>query len=325
MMKVTDALTGVEKLVPIDSKRITATLPNVQILPATQRVEINDKFTKTIFKSILQSGGGYTVTERKASKNSNGKIQAPIKTNFIISNYDDDEISLSEFDRAVLSAVISEQKVGNLYTTIPIIYRALTGKVGKGATGVNPEPNQREIIKNSLVYLMSTNINFTDAQKSLLDMGYIKDPGEFDVDISPILPAQLLHFKNTINGQMVKDVLYFTVKSPLLEYAELKNQIVRYPSALLDIPNQNNTPLIIMLKTYVLRRISEIKLHRQLAHTITFNDVFKKCGLTDANRDTKYNARKIILQLFEHLKAKNFIKSYEIEKRGNFIHSVKFF
>ena len=169
---------------------------------------------------------------------------------------------------------------------------------------------------------MRTIVNFQNIGESLQHLGYIDEDKTFKIKTASILPACELDC--TINGQFVENVLYFDRMSPLLELAETKNQIVRFPSELLDVPNQNNTPLIIALKTYVLRRVAEVKLHKQMTPTITFDDVFKKCRLNKADKYKKADARNAILKLFEHLKNKSFITAYEVEKRGNFVHGIQF-
>lgn len=304
-------------------KDVEEKLQNVQIFPSTERVEINDKLAKIVFSKSLTAGKNYNIVEKKnhLTGNAKHKSSAPLKTKFNISNDNGDEIiSLSEFDRAVLSVCISEQKKGNLYTTTNIIFRSLVGKVGE--VGIVPRPNQKQAIDNSIITLMGDIIDFENAGISLAEMGYIDDPKDFNLQKSSILPAQQLNCR--INGQPVKDVLFFIAQSPLLAYAEPKNQFVRYPADLLDVPDQNNTPLIIMLKTYVIRRIAEIKLHKQMSPTITFDDVFKKCGLIDANKYKKEDARKAIFQLFQHLKDQKYITDYDILKRGNSIYGVPF-
>lgn len=312
-----------EKL--LTAKDVAEKLQNVQIYPSAERVEINDKLAKIVFSKSLKAGKYYSIVEKKNHLTGKGKNKSnkPIKTNFTVSGDNgDDFISLNEFDRAVLSVIISEQKKGNLYTTINIIFRALIGKVGKADDGIYPKKNQRDAIENSIVTLMGDIIDLENAGESLAELDYIDDSNVFDLKKSSILPAALLNCK--INGQPVEDVLYFDRVSPLLAYAEPKNQFVRYPAELLDVPNQINTPLIIMLKTYVLRRIAEIKLHKQMTPTITFDDVFQKCGLTDANAKKKCNAREVILQLFQHLKDKKYITDYEVLKRGVPIYGVAF-
>ena len=70
-------------------------------------------------------------------------------------------------------------------------------------------------------------------------------------------------------------------------------------------------------------RVQEIKLHH-LTPVITFDDVFKKCRIEDAERDKKADARKNIIKFFEHLKNKGEIKNFEVIKKRNFFYSIKF-
>lgn len=70
---------------------------------------------------------------------------------------------------------------------------------------------------------------------------------------------------------------------------------------LLNVSNQNNTPLIISLKNYVLRRIIEIINHKMTA-TITWNNIFNRCRISDASKKVKHDARETILKSFEPTK-----------------------
>ena len=56
--------------------------------------------------------------------------------------------------------------------------------------------------------------------------------------------------------------------------------------------------------------------------TITFDDVFKRCRLNNADKHKKLDARNSIIRFFEHLKAQNFIVDFEVKKRGNVIYGV---
>ena len=304
------------------TEKIEDQLYNVQIYPAYERVEINDKFTKIIFRRDYTDGKEYKLLEKKSSK-VNGKSKSRIITKYSVSsNTNESSVALDEFDRAVLAAIISEQKIGNLYTTINIIFRNLIGKVGKSADGIKPHKNQRAAIINSIKKLMGKIIDFKNLAETLAELGYVDSETDVKLKSSSILPAVLLDC--TVNGKFVEDVLYFDRESPLLYIADKKNQIIRYPANLLDVPNQNNTPLIIALKSYIMRRICEIKLHKNLTPTITFDDVFKRCGIADANQRKKFYARDVILKLFAHLKDRNFINSFIKIKQGVTIHSVKF-
>lgn len=149
-----------------------------------------------------------------------------------------------------------------------------------------------------------------------------KDGNELFFRNDSLLSATIVDAK--INGQIFDGVIFFKDICPLFDIANLKDQVVRYPHELLNVPNQNNTPLVISLKKYVIRHICEIKLHKNLACTITFDDLFSKCRLGKVNRDQEYNARNAVVKFFEYLKAQNCIADFKITKRRNIIYGISF-
>lgn len=291
---------------------------NIQLYPARTRVVPNIKLIKNlakqsakVFQSLLD-GGAAQVVEKK-----NHKKHGEIVTTYTIANADgyDGDDPLDEFDYAVFSVCFSEMKTGNSNTTPAIVLRGLTGRIGR--SDAEPSKDQREWILNSIRKLMSMiiTVDLSDTNEKL---GY---DGEKNLT-GPILPCK--YVTTIINGQPVKDVIYFTDESPILKIAEDRNQIIRYDASLLDIPNQNNTPLVIMLKNYVLRRVFEIIAHK-MTPTLTFADIFKKCKIPEsARREAKYDARKIVETVFENLQAKGAIKSFSFVKKGVSIHGVNF-
>ena len=234
----------------------------------------------------------------------------------------ENESPLDEFDRAVLGVIISEYLFGNTVMTTNTIYRALIGKVGQADAGIYPFKNQEAAIINSILKLMSKLVNLKYLAETMKELKYTdKDGNEFVFEWTRLLPVSVGYAK--VNGQK-SSVIFFRGNSPLFDIASAKNQVIRYPHELLNVPNQNNTPLVISLKKYVMRRICEIKLHKQLKPTITFEDVFSKCRLGKVSRDQQYNSRNSILKFFEHLKEQNFITNFEVVKRGTSIHGIKF-
>ena len=71
----------------------------------------------------------------------------------------------------------------------------------------------------------------------------------------------------------------------------------------------------------MIRRVLEIVLHK-MTPTITFDDLFKHCDLTDANRWQKQDARKIILGIMENLKSEGTIKSFELTKKDGSFYGI---
>ena len=287
-------------------------MENIQIYPAKVRVVPNVKLVKSITKfdaedyQELLGGEEAEVVEKR-----NHKKFGMIATTYKIANAEGftDENPLTEFDAAVLSACISEQKAGNDDTTPAVILRALTGKVGEGGDH-KMRTNQRRAILDSVEKLMCTKIT-ADLSAVNKALGY--ETTDASKKCSAILPAYFV--EKTVNGQDAT-VIYFDRVSPIMTIAEQRSQILRFDASLLDVPNQNNTPRVITIKNCIMNRVMEIKLHK-MTPTITFDDLFRKCRITDASRKTKMDARETAKIFFEHLKSKGVINSFEIVKNGN--------
>ena len=297
-------------------------IKNVQIYPSKKRVELNDKATKRFFnltresyQKLLESNAKATLIEKK-----NHKKFGNIKSSFSISNENgfSNFIPLDEHDRAVLSVCVSNWLEGNRYITPAIIYRGLTGKVNDASGNSKPSPVQLKAILQSIDRLM-----FTAYDPQILDayekLEYISGDDKIVIKKSVVLPCYRAEV--TINGQ-TSDVICFDRESPFLIQASLKKQMLTYDAELLDVPYQNNSPTIIAAKNYVMRRIQEIILHK-MTPTITFADIFQKCRIKDADNKTKKRVREGIVKLFEHLNAKNHIKSFELVKKRNVFYAIK--
>lgn len=295
-------------------------MTNIQVCPAKVRVVPNVKIIKNItefegetYQQLLGGETGGVIEKR------NHKKFGDVITTYKIGNADgyDDDSPLTEFDAAVLSAAVSEQKAGNDHTTSAIILRALTGKVAKG--DAEAWANQRAEILHSVTKLMQTiiDVDLSDANKAL---GY--NDGKKQRLRAPILPCKFV--TTSINGQPIDDVVHFLDESPVMIIAEQRNQILRYDTDLLDVPRLHNTPRVIVLKNYVMRRIAEIKLHK-MTPTLTFADIFKHARISpSASYDTKRTVRDTVEKFLEHLKSKGAVKSFEFVKRGVSIYAVKF-
>ena len=292
---------------------------NVQVYPTKRRLVPNFKLCKVIINLSQEQYGHMVINgkSRKILEKKQYKKFGDVVTVYKISladNYDNTD-PLTEFDYAVLSVCISNFAEGNVHITPAIIYRGLTGK---GNTA-RMKPDQRDAILNSLRKLMGTIIEIDETETNV---AFHYGENRNSIMCSSILPAYFV--EKTINGQDAT-VIYFDRESPLLRIALDRKQLLSYDAELLDVPEQQNTIMNIMLKSYGIRRVAEIKAHgKQLASTITFADVFQKCRLEEASRDTKMNARNTLIKLFEHLQAKGYIKSFELRKKSNAFDAIKF-
>ena len=272
----------------------------------------NDKLIKTLFNlstneyyDAIQNNISIAVTETIISGK---KIQTHFKLNG--GGFATLKRPFNEYDRAVFDICNSAREEGFFGLTRDSLFRALTGSGHR-----SPRSNQAATIIESLKRLMTViEINFSQTRNKIPKYNSVKPKL-----ISPILPCIILD-NVLVNGQLTS-LIKFTDESPLMTVARVKKQIITSPVALREINNQNSTPLVIMIKSYVIRRVLEIILHN-LTPTITLADVFKHCDLIKANKWQQQDARKIIFCIMENLKSKGVIKSFEMIKKSKIYYAV---
>lgn len=292
---------------------------NINILPATKHVEANDKLAESIFyygdifyEQLITSGKRVPIVE-KSNHRKYGSIVTTVGLS-LINDYTNTK-PLSQYDRSVLAACISEWEFGNKYTTPNIIYRHLTGKNKSSDT---PEPSQSAAILESIRKLMGVgiSIDMSDTSETLK----YKNCSHL-VRTNPILP--IMYDSVTLTTGQKSIFIHFLAESPILTVAKSKKQLLTYDLKLLNVPKQHNSVDTIAVKNYVLHRIIEIKAHR-LTPTITFDDVFEKCRLAESNSKKKMDTRKVIMALMNHLQNCDEILNYEVKKKHNKFQSITF-
>ena len=217
------------------------------------------------------------------------------------------------FDREVCFACISEQTAGNQFTTANTIYRNMTG------SNVHPSDKMVELIKSSLskLFFSEVTIDLTEISKKY---GYCKREGDKYIIHGSIIPGT--YVDGVINGQK-HIIIKFYEPSPLFLAAEVKNkQILTYNKELLDVPIRNS-PEVISIKSYILRRVLEIIAHK-MTPTITFDDVFEKNQLKDTDKYQKVRLRNNIYKMFEFWKKLHLISEYKVNKEGHIPVSISF-
>ena len=276
-------------------------IPNIQLYPTDNFKIAIDNLTRKAFELCFdgKQDVDFDITESH-SKN--------IKSNVKISNLNSLKINFNEFDWAVFDACISEFISGNEYTTAAIIRRHFGG-VSKNITTLDQD------IIGSLEKLacIRITIDMSDCKKiydspfgTLVFRGYL-------------LPTESLEI--SVNGQLAT-AIHFLKKGPVFAAAELKNQILTCPAELLQAPVRV-TSRSIAINHFLLRRILEMKGSvdasksnkrvKPLRHTILFDSLYKACGLDNANRKQKNNAREIAEKILNYFVEQALIKAYSIE------------
>lgn len=332
-------LEAIERRIQEEQERINAELAkhlqNKQVYPNRFRIDANDVATKSIFslskqqfQNMLHEPNNWRwITERNKTKKKE-KIQSNFKL-FNINGYIN-ESPPDEYDRDVLSYLSSEFLKGNRYVTFAMIQRGISGKVRRNSEKVDRNLNKTQAahIEKSVLKLMGTLYKIdSDTKDAYQKLNYDANKVfSSKIETSALLPACIV--TATINGQEVKAV-FMDRLSPLYLNADMKNQILRFPAILLDVPSQNNTHLVVALKNYCVRRVVEIIQHK-MTPTLTLDDIFEKCRNADgiriqntSNKD-KQRARDYIDKIFAHLRDIGYIDSFDWRKKDGKFNAVTF-
>ena len=283
---------------------------NVKVIPSKKFKITVDALSHQTFKVTLKGN------EIKDGKVVESKRKGVI-SEFRIFNLTSKDITLSEFDHAVLDASIAEQLEGNEYTTPEIIYRHLGG-------GYNLSKDMKAVIMESLENLANIriHINMDDAQKKL---GYGKDR-EKSFFTGYLLPTETLEVK--VNGQTTT-AIHFLRRGIIFSVSDMKNQILTCDKKLLEAPIRH-TERGIALNHYLLRRISEIigsqtsnSQTTPLKNIITFEDMFQSCNLENLNRKQQANVKNLVTSILEFFVEQNLISGFKFDTRErNKVHGI---
>ena len=231
----------------------------------------------------------------------------------------EDKLPPDAFAREVLFHAISAYEQGIRIITISTTLDSLSG----GEEKRNVRKEQYAAIRRAFDKLAFTRIVIDLAPLLKAYPKYRKNyDGELKL-IGTLLPCRFL--EGEINGQKTFTV-ELLVESPLMTVAKLKNQVLTYDVTPLAIAEQKNTPQVMTLKNYLLRRINlmqSAKRKKGLSPIILFETLYKQCGLADATDSIKQNARKEIADILSSFKADDLIKNFEFEKQGGAYRNIK--
>lgn len=281
-----------------------------------------DKLTQQVFELSENEYADSINYHEKFSVVEGFKKGKKILTNFWLELLEDyeDKLPPDAFTREVFICAASAYEQGYHVISFSMALDALTG----GTEKRNVYKEQYDALKSAFKKLNA--IQITADIAPLLKV-YPKYRRNYDGDSMTItgslLPCKFLEV--SINGQKTLAVKILD-ESPLVTIAKVKNQLLTYDTAPLAIAGQNNTPQVITLKNYLLRRIksmSSAERKKGLNHSILFETLYRNCGLADADNGKKRDARKVIEETLNHFKAENVIKDFEFERKNGAYRAIK--
>lgn len=218
---------------------------------------------------------------------------------------------LTPFHREVLFGSISAYEQGYRVLAYSITLNTLTG--GKNEFHIK----QFEALKTAFEKLMYTGIKVDLAPLLNAYPNYRKRHVGKAILQGLLLPAKIIDAE--INGQRTL-AIELLGESPLMTIAKLKKQLITYDLAPLAVPNQRQTPTVITLDNYLLRRIHLIK--RGVNPSIMLETIYKNCGLENATRKQKFDARKVINETLNHFKSEGVIENFTWVKENGSYRSI---
>lgn len=280
------------------------------IVPCDKLSNLPFGFSAEEYTDIIKNKAELGCIERVESKTKSGKVKVKVTTPYWLEQCEDytDMKPLDAFHREVLFAFISTHEQGYDCVTFNMTLNNLTGNDEKFRVC----KNQLEAIETAVRKLMKTIIT-VDLTKLFEEMPNYQKNYKGSAHLSGyLLPCHIIDAE--INGQKTIAV-ELIAESPLMTVAKIKKQLIAYDLTPLKIAGQNNTPLVMTIKNWTLRRIELIK-QRRLNPSIRFESFYTECGIKEANDSTKRNARKIFFETLDSFKSEGIIKDYTLKREG---------
>ena len=298
---------------------------NIQLQPVNKILVPIDKLSPGLFgvedlklKKIDDKKNQYTFTD--------SGVNVPI----YLEPPSGEKLETSDF--AIFCAACSEYASGNPVFTIRRLWR----KIG-GSHTLTTE--MKKFISDSVEKLAFT--------KFSADLSKINEKFKYEGEKffkSYLLPIKSIETR--INGKISDEVFQIIDTPPLLKIAQNRKQFTEYDYRLLDVPTLRTTSTTLNIKFYLFYRVITIvgshnphnkhfcgkgkdgkikhRSAKKLPPIIALNTLYEKCGLSDADRGKKRDARTVISKVMEHFKREGKITDWHFETKNGKNHSIHF-
>ena len=212
----------------------------------------------------------------------------------------DDTTPLRQFDLLIVAVYSAAVEQCWDVITINQFCNALTGNTNHNTHAPSA---LKELVIGSIKRLMGTVIT-VDMTETCKRMKYKTDKPK---RTAPILPCELQE-NIKVNGQKTTIVKIYA-ESPLTEIAEIKNQIIRINTALLNVP-LDRSPRAVKIEGYIVSWIETIVRHKNMNANIKLDNIYEYAEVDKADRSAKRNVRKAVEATLNHLKEQSKINNW---------------
>lgn len=198
-------------------------------------------------------------------------------------------VALDEYDYAMYSIICTLVEAGNPVMSLRMIFQAMAGR-----EVTLSEKTKKEMLR-SIEKLESLKVRM---QK---DDNYM-----FGRVLNCYIGGAVL------NGKDTPQCLIVTGTPMLYRMAESQKLIRRVPEAAYSIPDISNTRKMVILKSYIFRRIAT----KNLSKTILFSTMYEKVLGKEYSKTEQARLRKAAVKIFAHCKEIGWLKEYNIVAAG---------
>lgn len=286
-------------------KKVNSVIPGFFIIP-------NTKVSSMLVKPGMMNAGTQAIDVSGRNKSSKIKVSVDFQqTNLNLpANY-------TPYDREVFNSVCTLLEAGNTFIWAEQVYRIMTGKTNSEFVS----PQSVSAVTKSLMKQMLTmvSIDFSEQVKQYPSMaGKVEDARLF---------GNMLYMKGvtfSVHGQQ-RTGFQILQTPPVYEYAKKLGQIVSVPLQVLDTKSAiRNTDEIIVIKSYLVRRIEQMKKARgATSSVILYETIFSECQLEMRSQVKRNRTRENIKRLLDFWKNEElFIKDYEELMKGRTYYGI---
>lgn len=141
---------------------------------------------------------------------------------------------------------------------------------------------------------------------------------------SPLINGEVITL-TTVNGKKVSGYRIYSLPA-LYKYGSAMKQIASYPQELLNVPDLSNTRKNVVLKTYILQRIAEMKHNAKLTNKIKYSTIHKEINEHEEKgftRKDRYNLRRDVEKCLRFWESEGHIEGYREYSIGSKVEGVE--
>lgn len=287
-------------------KKVNSIIPSVFVIP-------NTKVSSMLVKPGMINSGTQQIDVSGRNKSAKIKVSVDFQqTNLDLpANY-------TPYDREVFNSVCTLLEAGNTFIWAEQVYRIMTGKTNSEFVSSQSVAAVTKSLMKQMMTMVAIDYSEQVRQYPSLQGEDLEDAKLF---------GNMLYMRGvtfSVHGQR-RTGFQILQTPPVYEYAKKLGQIVSVPLQVLDTKSAiRNTDEIIVIKSYLVRRIEQMKKAKgATSSVILYETIFAECQLEMTSQVKRNRTRENIRKLLDFWKnEESFIKDYQELLKGRTYYGI---